>query len=511
MHAARCHQKFGVFMHVRKWHHFCLALNQDSSLYYRGKAVPPLSRCAIGRGDEDFLIEKFIIGGSMWGGVPFSGLLADVRLYDAVLNVNQVRIVAEGREASQPVFTVNESSLRNLSGSVENVQFGNVDVKSLTSTSKEDYYFYYDKKVDRIDARSLCKKIGGTQVTISADNTKEILDILLKYFSRIENAVVDSLVHIPEAPSDKIVSSCSLFRVYQDPPALQNEDGDCEASASVLCQLPMSHSLRLLGLEENITLYPIHDSLNIFEDGGNYRLIVTDTELQLENVQTGKTLYERIFSSSMQLTGRHKWSLSDNVENNNRSKSEVSLTLTACKGGQFTCSSGDCVPIEDVCNLVNDCQDATDELLCTDRTFVSDTYNKRFSPSQGTKKQTAVGLQVILEQVNHVELTENLLKVVLRLEVMWRDPRIMFKFLKRNVSVTIPEEAVNDMWLPCVQMNTASPGYRDRADFPNIKDKTVVATARTDGLDTVLGDTEGKCRSSLMCSPVVFLIGHTFL
>lgn len=164
-----------------------------------------------------------------------------------------------------------------------------------------------------------------------------------------------------------------------------------------------------------------------------------------------------------------------------------------------------------MCNLVNDCQDATDELLCTDRTFVSDTYNKRFSPSQGTKKQTAVGLQVILEQVNHVELTENLLKVVLRLEVMWRDPRIMFKFLKRNVSVTIPEEAVNEMWLPCVRMITASPGYRDRADFPNIKDKTVVATARTDGLDTVLGDTEGKCRSSLMCSPVVFLIGHTFL
>ena len=503
MHAAGCHHKFGLFLAVQEWHHLCLALGRDLILYHRGEMVPVSSRCTIGRGDEEFLIENFIIGGSLWSGVPFSGFLADVRLYNARLTEDQVRGVAEGREASQPVFTPNESSLGNLLASAENVEFGSTDVKSLTSELK-DYYFYYENKVNFIDAISLCNKIGGTQVMISKDNTQNILDALLKHSSQTQDLVGDSWVRVPEAPYDNTVLSCPLFRAYQNPAALHKEDGDCEVTASVLCQLPMTHRLRLLGLKEEVTLFPVHYSMNIFEDKGNYRLIVTDTRAKLENVQNGLILYERIFSSSMQLTGRHQWNFSDKVQyNNNHTESQVFLTLTACTKGHFTCWNGDCVPLKDVCNLVNDCHDASDELVCTDRTSLSHTYSKHFSPSQGTKNQTAVGLRVILEQVNHMELTKNLLKIVLRVHVMWRDPRIVFKFLQKNVSITLPEEVVKEMWLPCVEMITASPDYRDRADFPNIKDKILTATARTHGFNTVLGHTEGKCHLSLVFPPVV--------
>ncbi|MPC35213.1 hypothetical protein E2C01_028631 [Portunus trituberculatus] len=315
----------------------------------------------------------------------------------------------------------------------------------------------------------------------------------LKYYSGgVEDVAGDSWALLPESLNSDTSSSCPLLRAYQNPATLQDEDGDCESTASVLCHLPEEHRLRLLGLQEEVTLYPIHNSLNVFEDGGNYRLIATGERVKLENVQSGNTLYERVSSSTRQVTGRYKWILPDNTENNNKNRSEVFLTLTGCTEGQFTCSDGSCVSLEHVCNLVNDCQDATDELLCTDRTFLPNTYSKRFSPSQGTNEQTLVGLKITLEQVNHVELTENLLKVVLRLDVMWRDPRVVFKYLQKDAAVILPEEAVQEMWLPCIDLVTAAPEYKSSADFPTMKDKVVTATARTEGFSTVLGHTEVK-------------------
>uniref|UniRef100_A0A0P4WR66 Neurotransmitter-gated ion-channel ligand-binding domain-containing protein n=1 Tax=Scylla olivacea TaxID=85551 RepID=A0A0P4WR66_SCYOL len=490
MHAARCHHKFGVVLGVRKWHHLCLVLGRNSTLFRGGEAVPSPSRCAP---SEDFPSEELVIGGSLWGGAPFSGLLADVRLYDAALPEGQVRGLAEGREVSRPVFTLDESSLANLSSSAENVEFVTVDIKNLTSETK-NYYFYFEEKLNFIHAASLCRNVGGTQVMISETNSEEILNALLKYSGRVGDVAGDSWARLPESLNGKTTNSCPLLRAYQNPSTLQEEDGDCESTASVLCQLPEDHRLRILGLQEEVVLYPIHNSLNIFEDGGNYRLIATDAGVKLESAQNGITLYERVSSSTRQLTGRHKWFLSDKTENNNNnhSKSEVVLTLTACREGQFTCSDGDCVSLEDVCNLVNDCQDATDELLCADLAFLPDTYSKRFSPSQGTEDKALVGLRITLEQVNHVELTENLLKVVLRLDVMWRDPRILFKYLQKDTAVMLPEEIVQEMWLPCIDLVTAAPDYRDSADFPNMKDKIVTATARTDGFGTILGHTEGK-------------------
>lgn len=322
------------------------------------------------------------------------------------------------------------------------------------------------------------------------------MNILLKYSDKAEAEIMDVWIHVPGNSSNKTLSTCPLMHVYRDPPALLKEEGECEIAAAVLCHLPQTHRLRLLGLEKEITLYPTND--NVFEDGGNYRLTASGVSLQLENVQSGIILYERPLSSSKQLMGRYKWSVTKNVAESNNNDTEVSLTLTACGEGQFTCSSGGCVHLKEVCDHVNDCEDASDEVLCSIRTALPGTYNKLFSPSQGTLNHTAVGLQVILEQVNHIELTENLLRLILRVNVKWRDPRIVFKYLQQNESVVLTEEVVKEMWLPSVDLVTASPDCRDKIDFPNNKDKTVTATALTDGRDTVLGDAEGECVSSAL-------------
>lgn len=167
LHTTRCHQRYEVFLGVRVWHHLCVAQGQGSTLYYNGAAVPSSPLCPAGQGDEDFLVEQFIVGGLLWGGVPFSGFLADVKLFDAALTETVVRAVAENLAAAVPVFELTESSLQSLSGMVTGVEFGAVDVKSLTSAPNEEYYFYIEMKLSYDDGRDLCKNIGGTQATVT--------------------------------------------------------------------------------------------------------------------------------------------------------------------------------------------------------------------------------------------------------------------------------------------------------------------------------------------------------
>ena len=40
------------------------------------------------------------------------------------------------------------------------------------------------------------------------------------------------------------------------------------------------------------------------------------------------------------------------------------LTLTKCLEDEFTCDDGSCVPIENRCDLKQDCEDNSDEKLC---------------------------------------------------------------------------------------------------------------------------------------------------
>lgn len=491
LHTTRCHQRYEVFLGIRIWHHLCVAQDQSSTLYYNGAVITSSSLCTAAQGDEDFFVEQFIVGGSLWGGMPFSGFLADVRLFDAALTENVVQAVTENLPAAVPVFEVTESSLQSLSGVLTDVKFGAVDVKSLASTPNEEYYFYIETKVSYNDGRALCKNIGGSLATVTESNTLHIMNILLKYSDKAEAEMMDMWIHVPDSSLNKTLSTCPLMHVYLDPPALLKEEGECEIATAVLCHLSQKHRLRLLGLEKEITLYPTDD--NVFEDGSNYRLTASPVSLQMVNVQSGSILYERSLSSSKQLTGRYKWSVTENVAKSNSSNTEVSLTLTACGKGQFTCSSGDCVHLKVVCDLVNDCEDASDEVPCSNRTVLPNTYNKLFSPSQGTLSHTAVSLQVTFEQVNHMQLTENLLRLMLRINVKWRDPRIVFKYLQQNYSVVLTEEVVKEMWLPSVDLVTASQDSKDKIDFPNNKDKKVTATARTNGSDTVLGDAEGEC------------------
>ena len=50
----------------------------------------------------------------------------------------------------------------------------------------------------------------------------------------------------------------------------------------------------------------------------------------------------------------------------------MNLTLSRCRESEFTCDDGSCIPSEQRCDLVQNCEDFTDELGCDTVSWVVD-------------------------------------------------------------------------------------------------------------------------------------------
>jgi hypothetical protein len=57
----------------------------------------------------------------------------------------------------------------------------------------------------------------------------------------------------------------------------------------------------------------------------------------------------------------------------------IPVMLTTCREGQFTCSDGQCIDIEQRCDQTSNCRDETDEDNCR-MVIMKENYNKKIAP-----------------------------------------------------------------------------------------------------------------------------------
>nr|XP_053634386.1 uncharacterized protein LOC128689947 [Cherax quadricarinatus] len=482
-----CIAKLDVSLKIREWHHVCVVLTPSLQLYYNGQAVTISQECTVNGNatlvDEDEDNVEILIGGTLRNSMPFSGFLADVVLYDEVLSSAEVKDLAAGSKTRQELINVNQSLFEgaNIVGTLEGVTFGTVEIKELVATDKHTSYIYCQQKSNFDDAKEFCKKLGAQQLVYTQEKSLQLSKELVKYIAKMPNHINE--IWVQHSVVSQNEETCSLLLVNQKFPSVQY--ADCHTIAYAFCEIQKDRTFKLLGFKDDYLFFTVYDTPGIFE-GFNYRLVYKDMKMTLENVQNGKILFERQLYNSIHVMGRHKWRATDTV---NRETKVTTMTFTACQETQFTCSNGDCVDLGVVCDFVNDCQDATDEILCNDTASFPVFYSKMFSPSQGNEGVASVNLKVTLEQVKTVDLTNNLLEIGLRLDVTWRDTRVHFKFLKEGTPVRLSGKVVKELWFPRVRMDSAVPDSKDKFDFSR-DPKDVDATARGASHDTVLDSYE---------------------
>ena len=208
-------------------------------------------------------------------------------------------------------------------------------------------------------------------------------------------------------------------------------DNGTSDSPFVACEHPVRPYLRLRGLCEDSALdslylplvvqdtppieYPWNQftdisTIYVGESGGLifYNQISWEWEI-VKKYGWHKTF--TIDSNIQNVIGKFEWSTMSSTEacnikdKNTHYYSYVDLKLTGCHDDQFTCASGDCIPMMELCNQINNCGDESDEKNCT-LLDLNEGYDKNLAPvtiRNYAKEHVPVLISITLLQIVDID------------------------------------------------------------------------------------------------------------
>ena len=132
-----------------------------------------------------------------------------------------------------------------------------------------------------------------------------------------------------------------------------------------------------------------------------------------------------------------------------------SLKFTTCSDHQFTCDDGQCIDIEERCDQVVDCEDASDENLCK-MLDIEKNYNKGTPPFIVEKKSKLMRpayVNISLTITDIIDIVEVKHEIEMKFHILmeWFDHRLKFHNLKESLSSNVPtDDEIESLWLPNV-------------------------------------------------------------
>ena len=240
-------------------------------------------------------------------------------------------------------------------------------------------------------------------------------------------------------------------------------DVPCNERPYCLCDNQPRPNLKLLGLcEESILdhdFQPQNDAKDIEKLAlvGHSSSIEYDQKQKLwlmEMFQHNVTGTSRALPSSFTL-GKNNWKIEgDHGCNAKGSFYTTDLKLSGCKEGDFTCHDGQCVTMEERCNLLPDCRDHSDEKECQ-VLVLEKGYNMRVPPvtknAESENKMNPVSVNVSLTLFKVVAIKEEDHSIELQFQIFleWTETRALYHNLKPEIYLNaLSFEEINRLWLP---------------------------------------------------------------
>ena len=129
-------------------------------------------------------------------------------------------------------------------------------------------------------------------------------------------------------------------------------------------------------------------------------------------------------------------------------------TQFQCQLNQFTCQSGECIPIGRRCNQIIDCEDFSDENHCKRIGHHGLTYKKKIPPKLSENQKLKVSIGITLESLSQINELNMMFRSRVTLQASWKDVRLYFNDLKEGFNILDSSEMV-EIWRPSLILSNS--------------------------------------------------------
>ena len=487
---------YSMLYHHREWNHLCVifsSVHKRVRFFHNGELVQTIHNDNFEEmwygqqiNESSFIVgqEPDTVNGGFNPVQLFNGEIANLNIWDKPIDEMDVRSMAECRlnlkgnliAWEKEKFTINKAKVQNVN---QIDTFCNTERKVIVFTER-----YPFKKAEKF-----CGVHGGSLITPSSDND---VKRLIKILEMHRASCLDS---------DDILNNGKAFwlgmkrrnrdwlRVGSNghfhPINYTNWDPDsctarsCGADGVTSCPYMNADGFWAFGLKIesclSIALCPVceFEHTPVFSLNGlcsetspidwNY-YIRTDETFEIVGYDGYKTsdlskvngqwfLWHPAVhanTSGDHPLGRKNWSYIDSTCEMKIAEN-TSLKLSVCfPGKEFTCDSGECVPLIHRCNQINDCEDKSDEKHCN-LIDVPPSYDKLIAPgTYGRKREKAVGIRVKvkIKAIDTIDVKKMQIGLSFLIFFRWKDERLQFHSLGSGGNNLISDVMANKIWLP---------------------------------------------------------------
>ena len=462
-------------MYQRTWNHACWVYADDTNLFYsNGKLIATVLSPDTVQGSTpfpaaaDMLDSAFIIGqdqGKLRGGFSvrkmFQGSVSELNIWNTKLKVNEISDMNRCETFSKGnIVAWEQSKLRPNIAGFEVVQ----DLKGFCDKKE---YFVFPSEVLLLKASDHCLSMGGQVAAPSnEDENRNLLEIINQYpeclanenkiawigVEKKANNVTWNQVGISGSDSNAVFNNLDedilkdLENEGEDICLTMRSDGswntyrDCKSvtnsiHACYICQFSRVPNLVAKGFcaeaPANWIYYLVQNGSEYFFEGYKRDRIVQTPEGWEWNLSDGRTLL-KLKPYSVGPIGRNLWIKQDTMyrecglgaPDDKDELNYTSITLSTCSlQEEFTCENGDCIDKYKRCDDSIDCDDNSDEYLCT--VVQVDPDYRSGDPPKIKDKINFIKTTITIIRFDNIAL-DGTMELTLNIEMTWSDDKLTF-------------------------------------------------------------------------------------
>ena len=230
-----------------------------------------------------------------------------------------------------------------------------------------------------------------------------------------------------------------------------------------------------------LTFVGLYDTLIEYEkDDKNWKLTVGAS-----NVTGSSNARHATF-----MLGRHNWTITGDLGCTKSGEEYTKeLKMSGCAKGKFTCDDGQCVRMDQRCNQLPECRDASDERNCN-ILILEEGYNMNVPPVRvidGKKDVVIVSVSIDLLKIVDINEENYSIDFQFAITLEWIENRATFKNLKDDLSLNaLIKKDIEQLWLPKVIYENTDQKASTRLGVQWEWDTSVVVKKKVNGTLTGL-------------------------